>query len=69
MLKNSAEMREKMKKAAIIGLGDISGIHIGAIRQNPEIALAAVCDIDEGAKERRLNLGYVITIFGCSCIL
>ena len=41
-----------MKKAAIIGLGDISGIHIGAIRQNPEITLAAVCDIDEAAKER-----------------
>lgn len=41
-----------MKKAAIIGLGDISGIHIGAIRQNPEITLAAVCDIDERAKER-----------------
>lgn len=41
-----------MKKAAIIGLGDISGIHIGAIRQNPEIVLAAVCDIDEEARER-----------------
>ncbi|MCM1134420.1 MAG: Gfo/Idh/MocA family oxidoreductase [Clostridium sp.] len=41
-----------MKRAAIIGLGDISGIHIGAIEKNPEITLAAVCDIDEAARER-----------------
>lgn len=36
-----------MKKAAVIGLGDISVIHIMAITDNPEITLAAVCDIDE----------------------
>lgn len=41
-----------MKKAAVIGLGDISGIHIMAILGNPDITLAAVCDIDENAKER-----------------
>lgn len=36
-----------MKKAAVIGLGDISIIHLMAIQDNPEITLAAVCDIDE----------------------
>lgn len=36
-----------MKRAAVIGLGDISGIHLTAIEKNPEIVLAAVCDIDE----------------------
>lgn len=39
-----------MKKAAVIGLGDISMIHIMAIQENPEIILAAVCDIDEERK-------------------
>ncbi len=39
-----------MKKAVVIGLGDISGIHIAGIQKNPEIELAAVCDIDENAK-------------------
>ena len=39
-----------MKKAAIIGLGDISFIHIRGVLDNPEIELAAVCDIDEAAK-------------------
>ncbi len=38
-----------MKRAVVIGLGDISGIHIHAIEQNPLITLAAVCDIDETA--------------------
>lgn len=41
-----------MKKAAVIGLGDISTIHIGAIQGNPDITLTAVCDIDESARER-----------------
>ncbi len=36
-----------MKRAAVIGLGDISGTHISAIMNNPGITLAAVCDIDE----------------------
>lgn len=40
-----------MKKAAIIGLGDIAGIHIRAIEANPDIALVAVCDTDEGRRE------------------
>ncbi|MCM2533819.1 Gfo/Idh/MocA family oxidoreductase [Neobacillus pocheonensis] len=36
-----------MLKAAVIGLGDISKIHIPAIQANPEVELIAVCDIDE----------------------
>ena len=39
-----------MKRAAVIGLGDISGIHLAAIAKNPEITLAAVCDIDESKR-------------------
>lgn len=38
-----------MKKAAVIGLGDISSIHLRAIDQNPDITLAAVCDTDRQA--------------------
>ena len=41
-----------MKKAAVIGLGDIAPIHIGAIAANDEIELCAVCDINPAAKER-----------------
>lgn len=41
-----------MKTAAVIGLGDISAIHIAAIQANPEIQLTAVCDIDKSAKAR-----------------
>lgn len=41
-----------MKRAAVIGLGDISFIHLGAIERNPEIELAAVCDLDPAAAER-----------------
>lgn len=39
-----------MKKGAVIGLGDISGIHIGAMLANPEIRLVAVCDVDESKR-------------------
>lgn len=41
-----------MKKAAVIGLGDISSIHIRAIEENPGITLAAVCDIDESRRSQ-----------------
>lgn len=41
-----------MKKAAVIGLGDISSIHLGAIEANDQIELCAVCDIDPAARER-----------------
>jgi len=39
-----------MLKAAVIGLGDISNIHIQAIQTNPGIELVAVCDIDESLR-------------------
>lgn len=35
-----------MKRAVVIGLGDISEIHLNAIQADPEIRLCAVCDID-----------------------
>lgn len=41
-----------MKKAAVIGLGDISPIHLAAIAGNPDIELCAVCDIDPEAGQR-----------------
>ena len=39
-----------MKKAAVIGLGTIAPIHLGAIARNAEIGLVGVCDIDESAR-------------------
>lgn len=41
-----------MKTAAVLGLGDISFIHLAAIQSNPGITLAAVCDIDKSKKEK-----------------
>ncbi|WP_053362241.1 Gfo/Idh/MocA family oxidoreductase [Bacillus sp. FJAT-27251] len=41
-----------MLRAAVIGLGDISNIHIPAIQANPNVELVAVCDIDETLKDR-----------------
>lgn len=35
-----------MKKAAIIGLGVISAIHLDAIQNHPEITLTGICDTD-----------------------
>lgn len=36
-----------MLKIAVIGLGEVSRIHLSAIEENPRIKLVAVCDIDE----------------------
>lgn len=36
-----------MIKVAVVGLGDISKIHIPAIQKNPDVELVAVCDINE----------------------
>ncbi len=33
-----------MRTAAVVGLGDISPLHLDAITENPEIELVAVCD-------------------------
>lgn len=40
-----------MLKVAVIGLGDISKIHIPVIQANPIVELVAVCDIDEAFKD------------------
>ncbi|MEK5038215.1 Gfo/Idh/MocA family protein [Sporosarcina sp. FSL K6-3457] len=40
-----------MLKIAVIGLGDISNIHIPVIQANPNVDLVAVCDIDESLKD------------------
>lgn len=39
-----------MKKAAIIGMGVISSIHLAAIQSNPGITLVAVCDTDDSRR-------------------
>ncbi|MDP9579778.1 UNVERIFIED_ORG: putative dehydrogenase [Bacillus sp. 1751] len=39
-----------MLKVALLGIGDISKIHIAAIKANPNVELVAVCDIDETLK-------------------
>lgn len=39
-----------MKKAAIIGMGVIAPVHMAAIRNNPNITLVGVCDIEESKK-------------------
>lgn len=38
---------ELMLKIAVIGLGDVSIIHLTAIQANPNVELVATCDIDE----------------------
>ena len=40
-----------MKKAAVIGLGDISKIHIPIIESSPDMVLCAVCDSNPETKE------------------
>ena len=40
-----------MLRAAVIGLGDVSQIHINAIRNNENVSLVAVCDINEALKD------------------
>lgn len=40
-----------MLKIAVIGLGDVSGVHLAAIKENPNVSLVAVCDIDESLRE------------------
>ncbi|WP_156291821.1 Gfo/Idh/MocA family protein [Oceanobacillus salinisoli] len=40
-----------MLKVAVIGLGDISKIHLPVIEESPNAELVAVCDIDETLKD------------------
>lgn len=49
-----------MKRAAIIGMGDIYPIHMAAIQADPQIILCAVCDSDE-AKEAQAPQGVPFT--------
>jgi len=45
-------------KVAVIGLGDVSGIHLEAIRNSSEAELVAVCDIDESRKEAAPDVNF-----------
>lgn len=47
-----------MLKVAVIGLGDISKIHIPAIQANPNARLVAVCDIDETLRNSVPNVNF-----------
>ena len=40
-----------MLRIAVIGLGDISNIHLSVIKANPHVTLVAVCDIDEHLRD------------------
>jgi predicted dehydrogenase len=41
-----------MKKAVVIGLGDISKVHLNIIETLPDVTLCGVCDLDEKTKTR-----------------
>lgn len=41
-----------MKRAAVIGLGDIAPIHLAVLNSMPEVELCAVCDLDESTREK-----------------
>jgi len=43
---------EQMLRVALLGLGDISNIHLPAIEENEGVQLVAVCDIDESLKSK-----------------
>jgi len=47
-----------MLKIAVIGLGDISKIHIPAIQANPNAELVAVCDLDESLRNTVPNVNF-----------
>ena len=47
-----------MLKVAVIGLGDISKIHLPVIQENPNVELVAVCDIDESLKNSVPNVKF-----------
>lgn len=41
-----------MTTAAVVGIGDISALHLDAIAENPHIELVGVCDVDPDRAER-----------------
>ena len=42
----------RMTTAAVVGIGDISALHLAAIDANPRIVLVGVCDVDPERAER-----------------
>lgn len=48
-MKRTEETTELLK-VGIIGLGDVSPVHLNAIKTNPDSELAAVCDQDESLR-------------------
>ncbi|WP_117168063.1 Gfo/Idh/MocA family protein [Paraliobacillus sediminis] len=48
-----------MLKVAVVGLGDISNIHLPVIESNPNVELVAVCDTEESMKDNWLDTGTV----------
>ncbi|WP_066068116.1 Gfo/Idh/MocA family oxidoreductase [Neobacillus soli] len=59
-----------MLNVAVIGLGDISKIHIPAIQANPNAQLVAVCDIDEAMQRDYFLLPtpmQTIPVLSCRC--
>jgi len=44
-----------MTRAAVIGCGDISAVHLAAIDAMPDVELVAVCDVDKAARSAAAN--------------
>lgn len=45
-------------RVGIIGLGDVSGIHINAIKSNENLELVSVCDIDDTKRNTVENVNF-----------
>ncbi|MRH45130.1 gfo/Idh/MocA family oxidoreductase [Aquibacillus halophilus] len=48
-----------MIKVAVVGLGDISNIHLPVIEANPNVELVAVCDSEESMRDNWIDTGTV----------
>jgi UDP-N-acetyl-2-amino-2-deoxyglucuronate dehydrogenase len=42
-------------RAAVVGCGDISAVHLAAIAAKPDVELVAVCDTDETSRAAAQN--------------
>ncbi|MFA6694369.1 MAG: Gfo/Idh/MocA family oxidoreductase, partial [Bacillota bacterium] len=47
-----------MLKVAVVGLGDVSGIHLAAINGSSNAELVAVCDIDKERQSAACNVNF-----------
>lgn len=47
-----------VKRAAVIGLGDVSSVHMNALKANDEVTICAVCDIDEKKREEYADIPF-----------